>query len=98
MTGEMQRFVGELEQPMVHQLYRTKFNAVHVFNKLALCPNSCVGNGTYYEEFGAVLAFLAMAETNAYLAYMQLSGEDASSYSHTDYRWELVQALLDEVV
>ena len=64
--GVLHNFVGILRQPGVHQLYRTKFNGVDNFNKLALGPRSCVGLMTKFENVRVFLAFLAMAETNAF--------------------------------
>jgi hypothetical protein len=38
--GDLVRWEGKLEQPMIHTEYRMSFNAVDVRNKLALGPRS----------------------------------------------------------
>ena len=95
--GVLQNFVGQLRQPGAHQLYRTKFNGVDNSNKLALSPGSCVGLTTKFENVRVFLAFLAMAETNAFLAYQQVHGLTSDQYSHSGWRQDVVEALLGQL-
>jgi hypothetical protein len=60
----------ELQQPEVHAAYRESFSRVDVFNKLALGPSSIQDSyQTRSWSFKFFLCCVAMAETNAYLAY-----------------------------
>jgi hypothetical protein len=68
--GDMVRWEGEVRQPMIHAEYRTYFNAVDVHNKLALGPHSVCTIGANHLQLKIFLALLAMAETNAYLTYV----------------------------
>ena len=94
--GVLQNFVGILNQPGTHQLYRNKFNGVDNINKLALGPGSCVNLDTSFEAVRVFLAFFAMAETNAYLAYQQVNCNKSHDYSHSKWRMDLAALLLKE--
>ena len=94
--GVLQNFVGILNQPGIHQLCRTKFNGVDNFNKLQLGPGSCVHLDTSFEAVRVFLAFFAMAETNAYLAYQQVNCNKSHDYSHSKWRMDLAALLLKE--
>jgi hypothetical protein len=65
-AGETFPWQGMLEQPNVHYLYRTFFNAVDLHNKLAVGPRSvssvCVGS----LPLKLRLSLVALAETNAH--------------------------------
>lgn len=76
-TGQVRRNKYVLNQPDVHSKYRGMFWAVDRYNKLALGPGS-VQYATYTKKWETrlFLAFIAMSETNAYLAHCQ--GQDAA--------------------
>jgi hypothetical protein len=72
--GVRRRAVFKLKQPDVHATYRSEFNAVDNFNKLALGPGTAqFAMRTMKWDRRVFFAMIAMAETNAYLAYMQNS-------------------------
>ena len=65
-----------LQQPVFHELYRNNFNAVDVFNRQAIGPNSLinvVGTKVWWKR--VLITLLGMAETNAYLAFCHLHGK-----------------------
>jgi hypothetical protein len=68
--GDMVRWQGELQQPYVHYIYRSNFNAVDVHNKLAVGPRSVCNMGANLLPLKLWLSMLAIAETNAYLMCM----------------------------
>lgn len=96
--GVLQNFVGTLRQPGSDPLYTNKFNGVDNLNKLALGPGSCVRLNTALEVVRVFFACVAMADTNAFLAYQQVNNLNSSQYSHSDWRPDLVEELLAECV
>jgi hypothetical protein len=93
--GDMVRWEGELRQPMIHAEYRISFNAVDVHNKLALGPHSVCTIGANFPQLKIFLALLAMAETNAYLAYVDSKKLTSAKYSHGDFKTGLERGLLE---
>jgi hypothetical protein len=69
-TGNMVRWVGELQQPNIHHIYRSHFNAVDVHNKLSAGPRSMCDVGLNSLPFKLWLALVAFAETNAHVMYI----------------------------
>jgi hypothetical protein len=92
--GDMVRWEGELRQPVVHAEYRSLFNAVDVHNKLALGPRSFCSVGANHLILKVFLALVGMAETNAYLTYMDLNKMSSTQYSHGDFKSDLERELL----
>jgi hypothetical protein len=92
--GDLVRWVGELQQPNVHYLYRSFFNAVDVHNKLSVGPRSvssvCVGS----LPLKLWLSFVAIAETNAYLLYARHHKLTSEQYCHADFKADLEKELL----
>lgn len=73
VNGTVKRRKYTLEQPKVFQIYRSHYNAVDNFNKLALGPKSSqYAYRTPHWDRRVFMALLAMAETNAFLAYRAL--------------------------
>lgn len=75
-AGQIVRQTYTLEQPVMHSLYRSKFNAVDLFNRDAMGPLSvqyAIKTKSWYRRL--FLALLGMAETNAMLAYRKAKGE-----------------------
>jgi hypothetical protein len=70
--GDLVRWTGELQQPNIHYIDRTYFNAVDVHNKLAVGPRSLVSVGANHLLLKLWLSMIAMAETNAYLTYVKV--------------------------
>jgi hypothetical protein len=92
--GDMVRWEGELRQPTIHAEYRTYFNAVDVHNKLALGPHRVCTIGANHLQLKIFLALLAMAETNAYLTYVDSKKLTSAKYSHGDFKTDLERGLL----
>jgi hypothetical protein len=69
--GDMVRWQGELHQPDVHYIYRSKFNAVDVHNTLSVGPRSVCSVGANSLVLKLFLSVVAFAETNAYLMYIR---------------------------
>jgi hypothetical protein len=93
--GDMVRWEGELRQPMIHAEYCTYFNAVDVHNKLALGPHSVCTIGANHLQLKIFLALLAMAQTNAYLTYVNSKKLTSAKYSHGDFKTDLERGLLE---
>jgi hypothetical protein len=93
--GDMVRWEGELRQPMIHAEYRTYFNAVDVRNKLVLGPHSVCPVGANSLQLKIFLALVAMAETNAYLTYVDIKKLTSAEYSHGDFKTDLERGLLE---
>jgi hypothetical protein len=81
--------VGELNQPVVHKLYRTRFNGVDILNRLAMGPGSCAQLKTDHMFLRLFDSFVSMAETNAYLAYIAYTGNTSRTYDHATWRYVL---------
>jgi hypothetical protein len=92
--GERVDWEGDLQQPIVHYIYRTHFNAVDVHNKLAVGPRSVCKVLVGGLPFKIWLGLLAMAETNAYLLYVKHKKFTSEQYSHPDFKEDLMQDLL----
>lgn len=74
--GSIVRQQYTLEQPNMHSIYRSKFNAVDLFNRDAMGPLSvqfAVRTKSWYRR--VFLALLGMSETNAMLAYRKVKGD-----------------------
>ena len=72
-------------------LYRNHFNAVDVYNKMAVGPSSLqsvVGTKLWWKR--VFISFLGLCETNAYLAYCRL----VRQVSRYDFRAELAATML----
>jgi len=94
--GDLVRWTGELQQPNMHAIYRTFFNAVDVHNKLALGPRSVCSVGANHLLLKLWLAVVAIAETNAFLLYSRAKKLTTSEYSHGDFKLDLVHELLQQ--
>jgi hypothetical protein len=92
--GDLVRWVGELQQPDIHYIYRSNFNAVDVHNKLAVGPRSVCNVATTSLPLRLWLSMLACAETNAYLMYMHHHKLSSEQYSHGDFKADLERELL----
>jgi hypothetical protein len=92
--GDMVRWQGELQQPDVHYIYRSNFNAVDVHNKLAVGPRSVCNLGADLLTLKLWLSMLAIAETNAYFVYVEHHKLTSERYSHSDFKVDLKRALL----
>lgn len=69
-AGAIVRQTYTLQQPLMHSIYRQYFNAVDMFNREALGPQSvqyAVRTRSYFRRL--FLALLGMSEGNAMLAY-----------------------------
>jgi hypothetical protein len=93
-AGDLGPWVGELEQPDVHYLYRTNFNAVDVHNELAVGPRSVHDIGVNSLELKLWLSLLAFAETNAYCLYAKHHKLTSDRYCHEDFKQDLRAELL----
>jgi hypothetical protein len=91
--GDLIRWQGKLEQPNVHCLYCSFFNAVDVHNKLAVGPRSVSGVCVGSLPLKLWLSFLAFAETNAYLLYARHHKLTSDQYSHADFKVDLEELL-----
>jgi hypothetical protein len=87
--GDMVGWESELLQLMIHAEYRTCFNAVDVHNRLALGPRSVCTVDENHLHLKILLALVAIAETNAYLTYMDLKKLTSAQYSHGDLKMDL---------
>jgi hypothetical protein len=83
-----------LQQPFIHNNYRSYFNAVDVHNKLCVGPRSVCILGGNHLLLKLWLAMVAIAETNTYLTYAKLKKLSSDQYSHLDCRIDLEQELL----
>jgi hypothetical protein len=92
--GEKVAWEGKLEQPNVHYLYRSFFNAVDVHNKLAVGPRSVCKVVVGSLPLKLWLGLLALAETNAYLVYIKHKKYTSEMYSHPDFKADLEEDLL----
>jgi hypothetical protein len=93
--GDVVRWEGELRQPTIHAKYGTYFNAVDIHNKLALGPHSVCTIGANHLKLKILLALLTMAETNAYLRYVDSMNRTSAKYSHGDFKTDLERGLLE---
>jgi hypothetical protein len=84
--GDLICWQGKLEQPNVHYIYRSLFNAVDVHNKLPVGPRSVSGVCVGSLPLKLWLSFLAFAETNAYLLYARHHKLTSDQYSHADFK------------
>jgi hypothetical protein len=94
-NGDMVRWVGELQQPNIHHIYRSHFNAVDVHNKMPVGPRSMCDVGLKSLPLKLWLALVAFAETNAYLMYVQHHKLSSEAYSHPDFKLQIERALLE---
>jgi hypothetical protein len=92
--GDLICLQGKLEQPNVHYLYRSFFNAVDVHNKLAVGPRSVSGVCVGSLPFILWLSFLGIAETIAYLLYARHHKLTSDQYSHAEFEIDLEKELL----
>jgi len=92
--GDLVRWTGELKQPDIHYIYRSHFNAVDVHNKLAVGPRSVNNVGANHLMLKLWLSMVAIAETNAYLTYVNAKKLTSDQYSHPDFKVDLVHELL----
>jgi hypothetical protein len=92
--GDMVRWQGELQQPDVHYIYRSNFNAVDVHNKLAVGPRSVCNMGANLLPLKLWLSMLAIAETNADLVYVMHHKLTSERYNHADFKVDVERALL----
>jgi hypothetical protein len=93
-NGDLVRWVGELQQPDIHAIYRTNFNAVDVHNKLSVGPRSVNDVATNSLPLKLWLSLVAFAETNAYLMYVHHLKLTSEQYNHADFKADLEQQLL----
>jgi hypothetical protein len=93
-TGDLVRWHGELQQPNVHFVYRSNFNAVDVHNKLSVGPRSVASVGANSLLLKLFLSIVAFAETNAYLMYARHHKLKSEMYNHADFKLDLERALL----
>jgi hypothetical protein len=93
--GDMVRWEGELRQPMILAEYRMHFNTVDVHNKLALGPRSLCTVGANHLLLKIFLALVAIAETIAYLTYINLKKLTSETYSRGDFKADLKRGLLE---
>jgi hypothetical protein len=84
--GDLVRWVGKLEQPQIHAIYRTYFNAVDVNNKLALGPRSVSSLSSTSLPLKIWLATLAIGGASAYLMYAKRAKLTSDAYSHSDFK------------
>jgi hypothetical protein len=76
-NGDRVRWVGELQQPHIHDIYRSHFNDVDVHSKLSVGPRSMCETNTYFSE------------TNTYLLYVQHHKLSSEAYSRPDFKLQL---------
>jgi hypothetical protein len=93
-VGDMVRWQGELQQPDVHYMHWSNFNAVDVHNKLAVGPHSVCNKGANLQPLKLWLRILAIAKTNAYLAFVKHHKLTSERYNHADFKVDLERALL----
>jgi hypothetical protein len=93
-AGHLVPWVGELEQPDVHHLYRTNFNSVDVHNKLAVGPRSVNDIGVNSLELKLWLNLFAFAETNACCVFAKHHKLASDKYCHEDFKQDLRAELL----
>jgi hypothetical protein len=77
---------GKLQQPMIHSEYHSSFNEVDAPNKQASGTGSACSVGASNLPLKPFLALVAIAESNAYLAYMDAIEYISSEYSHGDLK------------
>jgi hypothetical protein len=92
--GDLVRWTGKLRKPNIHYIYRSHFNAVDVHNKLAVGPRSVNSVGANHLMLKLWLSMVAIAETNAYLTYVNAKNLISDQYSHLDFKADLVHELL----
>jgi hypothetical protein len=92
--GDMVRWQGELQQPDVHYIYRSKFIAVDVHNKLSVGLRSVCSVGANSLVLKVFLSVAASAETNAYLMYIRHHKLTSDVYNHADFKVDLERGLL----
>jgi hypothetical protein len=92
--GDVVRWQGELQQPDVHCIYRSKFNAVDVHNKLSVGPRSVCSVGANSLVLKLFLSVVAFAKTNAYLMYITHHKLTSDVYNHADSKVDLERGLL----
>jgi hypothetical protein len=91
---DMVRWQGELQQPDVHYIYRSKFNAVDVHDKLSVGPHSVCSVGANSLVLKLFLSVVAFAEANAYLMYIRHHKLTSDVYNHADFKVDLERGLL----
>ena len=75
VAGAIVRRTYTLEQPVMHSIYRSKFNAVDLFNRDAMGPLSvqhAVKTRSWYRRL--FMAVVGMSHPNAVLAYRRSKG------------------------
>jgi hypothetical protein len=92
--GDLVRWTGKLRQPNIPYIYRSHFNAVDVHNKLAVGPRSVNNVGANHLMLKLWLSMVAVAETNAYLTYVNAKKLTSDQYSHPDFKVDLAHELL----
>lgn len=97
-AGAVVKWTGQLQQPQIHELYRSNFNAVDLFNRLAFGPGS-IGTGisTKSFELRLFLSTLAMAETNAYLAYISKNDIRCEDMPHREFKYKLAMECINRL-
>jgi hypothetical protein len=96
--GDLVRWTGEINQPDIHHMYGSNFNAVDVHNKLSVEPRSVCKVATGSLPLKLWLYLVACAETNAYLMYTHHHKLSSEQYNHAkfDLEGELLQCALED--
>jgi hypothetical protein len=93
-NGDLVRWTGEINQPDIHHMYRSNFNAVDVHNKLSVGPRSVCKVATGSLPLKLWLYLVACAETNAYLMYMHHHKLSSEQYNQANLKFDLEGELL----
>jgi hypothetical protein len=94
VDGQMQRVRYQLEQPVMHSLYRSNFNAVDVMNRLSQGPG-CMSKAwaTYVARHRLFAASLSACVTNAYQAWLHVHALTTAEYPQNRFKLDLAQSL-----
>jgi hypothetical protein len=96
--GEVVGWIGKLQQPMMHYIYRSYFNRVDLFNRYTFGPGSIVtALRTDSFDVRMFITLIAFCVTNAFLAMKAAKGWAKEDMSLGQFKQQLADELSAKV-